>query len=85
MTVLSTANSKDNGYFQSYQGGMLFSTYDQDNDAYGASNCAVEYASGWWHRDCFTLSLAGSDLSNVHWRNAAGNYEYVTWIEMWVR
>jgi YD repeat-containing protein len=84
LSVLSTFGSKDAGNFQSYQGMMAFSTYDQDNDP-SASNCSSTYSVGWWHRDCYYMSFAGSASGQVYWSNASGSAEYVTWIEMWVR
>jgi hypothetical protein len=84
LSVLSTFGSKDGGNFQSYHGMMAFSTYDQDNDP-SASNCSSTYSVGWWHRDCYYLSIAGSASGQVYWSNASGSAEYVTWIEMWVR
>lgn len=38
--------------------GQPFSTYDRDNDA-TAGNCAWDYGSGWWHRNCFLGNLNG--------------------------
>ena len=35
--------------------GMFFTTKDRDNDIYD-SNCAVMFAGGWWHKDCYELN-----------------------------
>lgn len=39
----STGDSLD------YKNGMMFTTYDRDNDESG-SNCAVAFRGAWWHR-----------------------------------
>ena len=40
--------------------GQQFSTYDKDNDA-GNPNCALNghgnETGGWWHKNCFHISL----------------------------
>ncbi len=38
--------------------GRPFSTMDHDNDAY-RGNCAIEYQSGWWHKECYNANLNG--------------------------
>ncbi|KAH8391193.1 hypothetical protein KR215_008758 [Drosophila sulfurigaster] len=32
---------------------MKFTTFDRDNDIGDKGNCAVQYKSGWWHRECY--------------------------------
>jgi len=32
--------------------GMKFSTHDEDNDIYGAINCAAVLGGGFWHNKC---------------------------------
>ena len=44
--------------------GMMFSTYDKDNDVYardvhGVENCAEYYEAGWWHNSCKRSLLNG--------------------------
>ena len=34
--------------------GMLFSTWDSDNDEYPGASCAGLNGSGWWHGYCST-------------------------------
>ena len=33
-----------------------FTTYDNDNDAAGHVNCAINYNSGWWFYSCFDIN-----------------------------
>lgn len=42
-----------------YNKGMEFSTYDQDNDKFPDVNCALRTAAGWWHRSCTRINLNG--------------------------
>ena len=39
--------------------GMLFSTYDQDNDRKSNGNCASTYGGGWWFNWCYVGYLNG--------------------------
>jgi len=40
----------------SYHNGMMFSTYDRDNDLHSA-NCAEVCAGGFWYRDCYRAGM----------------------------
>jgi len=44
--------------------GMMFSTYDQDNDL-GAGNCADHTNGGWWYNTCQYACLACDNFNNV--------------------
>ena len=48
-----------------YHNGMQFSTYDQDNDLGGNTNCAVKWkCNGWWYKNCVEVCLnAASDAA----------------------
>lgn len=39
--------------------GMLFTTYDQDNDKYSFGNCGAIYGGGWWFKWCHIAHLHG--------------------------
>lgn len=85
MVVTTTPSSQDAGLFEQSQGGQFFSTYDEDNDKLADGSCAELHGTGWWHDDCYDMSIAGSDDGGVYWRNAAGAPVFVEWIELWVR
>ena len=36
----------------SYQNGMMFTTYDRDNDPWSDNNCAAYYGGGFWYKNC---------------------------------
>lgn len=37
--------------------GMVFTTYDQDNDNYADGSCAESYQGAWWYNGCFKCCL----------------------------
>ncbi|XP_060657167.1 ficolin-1-like [Drosophila nasuta] len=45
---------------------MKFSTFDRDHDIVD-SNCAVEYRSGWWYKDCYNCNLNAPYGPNLNW------------------
>jgi len=40
-----------------HHNGMKFTTYDQDNDERGYSNCANDRGGGWWYNQCYYACL----------------------------
>jgi len=56
-----SGNAKD---ALSYQNGMMFTTYDRDNDPWTATNCAVYHGGGFWYKDCAACSVNG--VRGVH-------------------
>ncbi|XP_034104850.2 ficolin-2-like [Drosophila albomicans] len=45
---------------------MKFSTFDRDHDIIDG-NCAVEYRSGWWYKDCYNCNLNAPYGPNLSW------------------
>lgn len=47
-----------------YQNGMMFSTYDKNNDPYHLSHpgqsCAVMFGGAWWYNACADAAFTGS-------------------------
>ena len=42
-----------------YHDGMMFTTFDRDNDLYPGVNCAVWDIAAWWHRTCAVANING--------------------------
>jgi len=51
-----SGNAGDGPYGFSYQDGMMFSTYDRDNDQ-SSRNCAALFGGGFWHNDCYNVCV----------------------------
>jgi len=47
-----SGNAGDAGRGFMYHDGMMFTTYNRDNDQSSRKNCAVFYGGGFWHYDC---------------------------------
>ena len=53
--------------------GMMFSTYDRDNDR-RSGNCVIERLGAWWHNSCGHAALTGK-----YYRGGASSYKGVKW------
>lgn len=42
---------------------IMFTTKDQDNDARSNGNCAIDFSSGWWHKNCHCSNPNGLYLA----------------------
>ncbi|XP_062135342.1 fibrinogen-like protein 1 isoform X3 [Drosophila sulfurigaster albostrigata] len=45
---------------------VKFTTFDRDNDKYDG-NCAVDYESGWWYKNCYNCNLNALYGPNLNW------------------
>jgi ficolin len=67
--------------------GMMFSTFDRDNDKSG-ENCANTYMSGWWYNICYASNLNGvwglNKWGGIMWESV-DKYKSLTFVEMKVR
>lgn len=92
LSVSTTPDSLDGGWFANFHGGLPFSTFDNDQDTY-EDNCAEALAAGWWYGACAAMSIASkSDPNNpnagVYWRPPPPNDAaplWLEWVAMWVR
>jgi len=54
---------------------MMFTTYDNDNDAStAAANCAVSWKGGWWYNKCHDVNLNG-----IFPTARSTNAKYMSW------
>ncbi|XP_059142925.1 angiopoietin-2-like [Physella acuta] len=52
----------------SYHNGMMFTTFDRDNDVFNTNNCALTSKGAWWFRDCLSCHLnAVWGTANLYW------------------
>jgi len=49
----------------SYQDGMSFTTYDNDNDMDSWGNCASYWWGGWWYNRCCPRSCGSNGLGSA--------------------
>jgi len=58
--------------------GMMFTTYDQDNDDHDSLNCASGRGGGWWYNSCYCVCLT-CNASRHEWQALPdGNHYLVT-------
>ncbi|OWF37897.1 Angiopoietin-related protein 7 [Mizuhopecten yessoensis] len=56
-----------------FHNGMMFSTYDRDND-FSTRHCAFVYKGGWWYKSCYCTNLNGGEYMPGH-----GNTKSLVW------
>ena len=67
-----------------YHQGMLFSTFDQDNDKKASENCASLHGGGWWFRDCDRANLNGFYTDQPELRGSVdAGVDWHAWMEMY--
>ena len=71
-----------------YQDGMMFSTYDRDNDLWW-KHCGLEHA-GFWYRDCgMCLVNGGHATRDFYWQGLPGRGvsgdQYLQSSRMWLQ
>jgi len=56
----------------SLHNGMMFTTYDRDNDI-GPENCAARWGGGFWHNNCYQCGVnAARSAGYFDWRGLPG-------------
>ena len=67
-----------------FSDGMMFTTYDRDNDRWSSGNCAVWLGGGFWHNGCVFCGVnfeRGRGDTNFIWLGrvgTAGSYGDIT-------
>ena len=77
MSISGYSGASTAGESLTFHDGMRFTTRDNDNDVYGAGNCADWVGGGgWWYEDCIWVNLNGLYLS--------GDYTSPPWGMCWI-
>ena len=59
----------------SLHNGMMFSTYDRDNDLWSSVNCAVWNGGGFWYRSCGDCGVnAAHSTGSFNWYDLPGGW-----------
>ncbi len=61
--------------------GMMFSTYDSDNDR-SSTNCAETRKGGWWYKSCSKVNL-NSEYYNKSEVGGEKGKKHMTWKSYW--
>ncbi|XP_060558349.1 ficolin-1-like [Ruditapes philippinarum] len=72
-----------------YHNGMMFSTYDRDQDT-ASDNCAKSWHGAWWYKSCHYSNLNGQyynqpgkmDYTGINWRYWKNNSYSLKKVEM---
>jgi len=77
-----SGNTGDGGFL--HQDGMMFSTYDRDNDQWSI-NCAASRGGGFWYKHCSLADVnSGRGRGNYFYWYANGRQIYLQTSRMWL-
>ena len=68
----------------SYQNGMMFSTYDRDNDR-ASYNCAVSRGGGFWHKYCAYCGVNTARSRGYFWWWGLPGGHHLQSTRMWLQ
>jgi len=68
-----SGNAGTDAFGSRYHNGMMFSTYDRDNDQTTSSNCAVTHGGGFWFSSCSACNVNGAGGYFYWYRLPGGN------------
>jgi len=70
-----------------YHDGMMFTTYDHDNDKDPVANCGVTFGSGWWYNKCYWVNLAAQGKHHKWWSlsGSAGSVKILSTSRMMIK
>ena len=69
----------------SHQNGMMFSTYDRDNDLWSGVNCAVRHGGGFWYKSCHWCAVnAARSRGTFFWIGLPGG-QFLQSSRMWLQ
>ena len=70
-----------------YHDGMMFSTYDNENDVHTLRNCAVWIGAGFWYKTCAACEVNSPRVGTADdfsWDNMSGGRELQA-ARMWLQ
>jgi len=69
------------GDAMNYHSGMMFTTYDRDNDMHATGNCAQDHAGGFWHNICYTAGVTAmrKGSSGFFWSTLPTSNKQLDW------
>jgi len=68
-----------------YHNGMMFSTYDRDNDQYSSRNCAAYWGGGFWYMSCYTCGVnVARSTGYFRWSGLPGGHHLQS-TRMWMQ
>ena len=77
-----SGNAVNDGF--GWHNGLMFSTYDRDNDLW-PGNCAATYGGGLWYNDCAWCAVNGDrNTAYFAWYGLPGGHELQT-SRMWLQ
>jgi len=85
-TLTVALYSGNAGDTMSYHSGMMFSTYDRDNDPHATINCANHYAGGFWYNKCYGAGVTVMRFGNdgFIWGQLPTSDNHLMSASMWV-
>ena len=81
-----SGNAGRDAFGSVYHNGMMFSTYDRDNDLQSPGNCAASYGGGFWYGSCAWCSVNGRHNSHFfYWAGLPGGNNSLQSSRMWLQ
>jgi len=77
-----SGNAGYDAFGSSYHNGMMFSTYDRDNDLHSSRHCAAYHGGGFWYYACSYCDVNGARL--FYWNGLPGGRDLQS-SRMWLQ
>jgi len=67
-----SGNTGKDAFGSRWHDGMMFSTYDRDNDRASLFHCAEWAGGGFWYNECSTCNMNGASGYDFYWQGLPG-------------